>query len=56
LRTLCAAGANTSVGWRWHNGLGKALLAFGLLLLLRFAVLWLGIYLGLIMKNRSPLW
>jgi ABC-2 type transport system permease protein len=40
------------VGWRWHAGAGNALLAVGLLLWLRFAVLWVGIYLGLLV--RSP--
>jgi ABC-2 type transport system permease protein len=39
------------VGWNWHHGLGNALLAVGLLLLLRFAFLWLGIYLGLVLKR-----
>jgi ABC-type multidrug transport system permease subunit len=37
-----------AVGWQWRNGAGAALLAVGLLLLLRFAVLWIGIYLGLV--------
>jgi ABC-2 type transport system permease protein len=41
-----------AVGWRWHNGLAAALAAFGLLLLLRFALLWVGIYIGL--RARSP--
>jgi len=40
-------GCGLAVGWRWHNGTGRALLAFALLLLLRFALLWVGIYLGL---------
>jgi ABC-2 type transport system permease protein len=39
------------IGWRWHNGLAAALAAFALLLLLRFAVLWLGIYLALVFKS-----
>jgi ABC-2 type transport system permease protein len=39
------------VGWRWHGGGGDALLAVGLLLLLRFALLWVGIYLGLLAGN-----
>jgi ABC-2 type transport system permease protein len=39
------------VGWQWHRGAGDALLAVGLLLLLRFALLWVGIYLGLLAKN-----
>jgi ABC-2 type transport system permease protein len=40
-----------AVGWRWHDGLGGAALAVGLLLLLRFAFLWAGIYLGLAVRN-----
>jgi ABC transporter DrrB family efflux protein len=39
------------VGWRWHGSLGAAALAVGLLLLLRFALLWVGIYLGLAAKS-----
>ena len=41
-----------SIGWRWHGTLGEALAAFGLLLLLRLAFLWLGIVLGL--KATNP--
>jgi ABC-2 type transport system permease protein len=40
-----------AVGWQWHNGIGPALLAVVLLLLLRFAMLWIGIYLGLVVRN-----
>jgi ABC-2 type transport system permease protein len=36
-----------AVGWRWHGGLGQALAAVGLLLLLRFAFIWVGIWAGL---------
>jgi len=36
-----------AVGWRWHEGLPKAVGAVGLLLLLRFSFLWIGILLGL---------
>ncbi len=39
------------VGWRWHHGLGNVLLAVGLLLLLRFAMVWIGIYLGLVVQS-----
>ncbi len=39
------------VGWRWHGSLGEAFLAVGLLLLLRFSLLWVGIYLGLVVKG-----
>ena len=36
-----------AIGWRWHNGAVDALFAVGLLLLLRYALLWLGIWLAL---------
>lgn len=39
------------VGWEWHGSLPEALAAVGLLLLLRFAFLWIGIYLGLLAKS-----
>jgi ABC-2 type transport system permease protein len=39
------------VGWQWREGGGSALLAVGLLLLLRFSLLWVGIYLGLLFEN-----
>lgn len=41
------------LGWRWHEGLLSALAAFGLLLLLRFALLWVGIFIGLSVKNAQ---
>ena len=41
-------GVGLAIGWRWHGGLGALLAAVGLLLLLRFAMLWIGIYLGLV--------
>jgi ABC-2 type transport system permease protein len=40
-----------AVGWHWHLGAARALAAVGLLLLLRFALLWAGIYLGLATAN-----
>ncbi|MDH2426155.1 ABC transporter permease [Sphaerisporangium sp. TRM90804] len=40
-----------AIGWRWHNGPAAALAAVGLLLLLRFALLWVGIYLGLVARG-----
>ncbi|MFC6087185.1 ABC transporter permease [Sphaerisporangium aureirubrum] len=40
-----------AVGWRWHNGPAAALAAVGLLLLLRFALLWTGVYMGLVTKS-----
>jgi ABC-2 type transport system permease protein len=43
--------AGLLLGWRWHAGLNAALAAIGLLLLLRFALLWMGIFMGLIAKG-----
>jgi ABC-2 type transport system permease protein len=45
-------GVGLAVGWEWHGTTLEALAAIGLLLLLRFAFLWLGILLGLL--ARSP--
>jgi ABC-type multidrug transport system permease subunit len=41
-----------AVGWRWRGTMGATFAAFGLLLLLRFAFLWVGIFLGL--KAKTP--
>lgn len=47
-------GTGLALGWRWHNGLGAALAAVGLLLLFRFAMLWVGIVIGL--SISGPEW
>ncbi|MBB6345159.1 ABC-2 type transport system permease protein [Nonomuraea muscovyensis] len=44
-------GAGLAMGWRWQHGAENALAAIGLLLLLRFALLWVGIFLGLTVKG-----
>ncbi|MBB5939364.1 ABC transporter DrrB family efflux protein [Streptomyces zagrosensis] len=44
---LILLGAGLLMGWRWHGGFGAGVAAIGLLLLLRFAMLWMGIYLGM---------
>jgi len=49
LAVLVACGL--AVGWGAHRGAGPAAAAFGLLLLLRFAVLWIGIYLALVLRT-----
>jgi ABC-2 type transport system permease protein len=41
------------VGWAWHRGAGRALLAVALLLMLRVAVTWVGIYLGLVLGSAE---
>lgn len=38
-------------GWSWHEGLGNALLAVGLLLALRVALIWAGILMGLVARD-----
>jgi len=40
-------GCGYAVGWHPHRGAARAIAALGLLLLLRFAFLWMGVYLGL---------
>jgi ABC-2 type transport system permease protein len=42
-----------AVGWRISGGVLGALGAIGLLLLLRFALLWVGIYLGLLARGTG---
>jgi ABC-2 type transport system permease protein len=50
-------GAGLALGWRWHGGLVATLTAVGLLLLLRFALLWVGIFGGLAAKGpQSVVW
>ena len=41
------------VGWRIDDGVGRALLAVALLLWLRFAMLWIGIYLGVTLRGEG---
>lgn len=40
-----------AIGWRWRDGLGPALHAVVLLLLLRFALIWVGVYVALMIKG-----
>jgi ABC-2 type transport system permease protein len=40
-----------AIGWRIRNGLVDAVLAFGLLLLFGFAMIWLGILVGSMMRS-----
>lgn len=39
------------VGWRIHEGLGKALLGYALLLLFGFSMIWIGILFGSMLKS-----
>lgn len=48
---LLACGA--LMGWRFENGGGGALAAVGLLLLLRFALVWIGVLMGLVLPTAD---
>jgi ABC-2 type transport system permease protein len=50
---IVLAAAGLALGWRWHEGVPAAVAAFGLLLLLRFALLWVGIFIGLTVENAQ---
>ncbi|MGW3616403.1 ABC transporter permease [Micromonospora arida] len=42
-----------ATGWRAHGGVGATLAAVGLILLLRFALIWVGIFLGLVARGQT---
>lgn len=42
-----------AVGWRPQGGASAALWAFALLLLLRFALIWVGVFIGLLVPNQE---
>lgn len=48
LSLLVMIGVGFALGWRWQGGSAALLGAVGLLLLLRFAMLWLGIHLAMV--------
>ncbi|MFJ6568643.1 ABC transporter permease [Streptomyces sp. NPDC091292] len=45
---LVMLGVGLAIGWRWDGSFAALLGGFGLLLLLRFAMLWLGIHLAMV--------
>ena len=47
------AAAGLMVGWRIHNGIGSALLGFGLLLLFAYAISWIMAYVGLLVPSAE---
>ena len=49
LMALCGL----AVGWRIHRGLGDAVAALGLLVFFQFAMIWVGMYLGLLIGNEE---
>ncbi|WP_250556715.1 ABC transporter permease [Pseudonocardia lacus] len=53
LDLVVLVGLGLLVGWRAHGGVAGALTAVGLLLLLRFAMIWVGIWLGLVVSQEA---
>jgi len=51
LTLVVMAIAGILVGWRIHNGIGSALLGFGLLLLFAYAISWVMAYVGLVVPS-----
>jgi ABC-2 type transport system permease protein len=47
LSLVVMAGVGLLVGWRIHNGIGNALLGFGLLLLFAYSISWIMAFVGL---------
>ncbi|WP_219413264.1 ABC transporter permease [Pseudonocardia nigra] len=50
---LVLVGCGLLVGWTTRTGLLPTLAAIGLLLLLRFAMIWVGIFLGLVVSQEA---
>jgi ABC-2 type transport system permease protein len=42
-----------AVGWRAHEGFARTIAAFALILLMRLALGWVGIWIGLVVKNEE---
>ncbi|MFC8174850.1 ABC transporter permease [Streptomyces sp. NPDC057325] len=42
-----------AIGWTPGNGFGPAVLGFGLILLLRFSLIWAGVWCGLVLPNTE---
>ncbi|MFF7773814.1 ABC transporter permease [Streptomyces tanashiensis] len=47
------AGTALAIGWTSDGGFGGTLLAFGLLLLLRFSLIWVGVWAGLVVPDTE---
>ena len=51
LSLMVMAGAGYLVGWRINNGVGSAMLGFGVLLLFAYALSWVMAYVGLVVPS-----
>jgi ABC-2 type transport system permease protein len=53
LALVIMVGCGLAVGWRPHGGAGGMLAAAGLLVLMRYAVSWAGVFIGLSVRNEE---
>jgi ABC transporter DrrB family efflux protein len=51
LTLIVMGAAGFVVGWRIHNGIGNAMIGFGLLLLFAYAISWVMAYVGLLVPS-----
>ena len=48
-------GCGLVLGWRWHSGPAEVVAAIGLLMFLRFALVWAGMWMGLVLSGAAAL-
>ena len=53
ISTLVMIGCGLAVGWRAEDGLARAVAAFALILVFRYAMSWIGVFLGLALKDEK---
>lgn len=53
ISTLIMIGCGLAVGWRAEDGLAGAVAAFALILVFRYAMSWIGVFLGLALKDEK---
>ena len=53
LGLIIMSGAGLAVGWRPHEGVARTAGGFLLLIVLRYALSWAGVFLGLVVKNEQ---
>jgi ABC-2 type transport system permease protein len=53
ISTLIMIGCGLAVGWRAEDGVASAVAAFALILVFRYAMSWIGVFLGLALKDEK---
>jgi ABC-2 type transport system permease protein len=53
LSVALMAGCGLVVGWRAHEGLWRTLAGFGVILLFRYALTWVGLFIGLAVRSEK---